>query len=287
MTRGALIFAHNNRDIDYALMSLISGGLVKKHLEVPVSLVTDESTIAWMKTSKIYDSAVKLFDQIILVEKPKTDNQRRLHDGVNNTTVPFVNLNRANACDLTPYDRTLLLDSDYLIFSNLLNEYWDIDEDVLISKSINDIYDQKRLGFHDRYVSETGVHLYWATIVMFTKNKKSRAYFNMVNYVKDNYRYYGDLFRFDVQQYRNDISFSVAKHILDGFETQISPSLPPVLSALDKDILHSVDITGKLTFLVSPMLNGVFCAAAIKNTDVHIMNKQSLIRNAQQLLELT
>jgi hypothetical protein len=71
MTRGALIFAHNNRDIDYALMSLISGGLVKKHLEVPVSLVTDESTIAWMKTSKIYDSAVKLFDQIILVEKPK------------------------------------------------------------------------------------------------------------------------------------------------------------------------------------------------------------------------
>ena len=286
MTRGALIFAHNNRDIDYALMSLISGGLAKKHLAIPVSLVTDESTTAWMKTSGIYQRAEKLFDKIILVEKPKTDNQRRLHDGVNNTTVPFVNLNRANAWDLTPYDRTLLLDSDYLIFSDQLNEYWDMNEDILISQSINDIYDQKRLGFHDRYVSDTGVHLYWATIVMFTKNQKGRAYFDMVNYIKDNYQYYGDLFRFDTRQYRNDISFSVAKHILDGFETNKTPNLPPVRSALDKDILHSVDAEGKLTFLVSPMMNGTYCAVAMKDTDIHVMNKQSLIRNAQQLLEL-
>jgi hypothetical protein len=286
MTRGALIFAHNNRDIDYALMSMISGGLAKKHLAIPVSLVTDESTTAWMKTSGIYQSAEKLFDNIILVEKPKTDNQRRLHDGINNTTVPFVNLNRASAWDLTPYDKTLLLDSDYLIFSDRLNEYWDLDEDILISQAINDIYDQKRLGFHDRYVSDTGVHLYWATIVMFTKNQRSLAYFDMVNYIKDNYQYYGDLFRFDTRQYRNDISFSVAKHILDGFETNETPSLPPVLSALDKDILHSVDATGKLTFLVSPTLNGTYCATAVKDVDIHVMNKQSLIRNAQQLLEL-
>lgn len=286
MTRGALIFAHNNRNIDYALMSMISGGLAKKHLGIPVSLVTDESTVEWMKTSGIYDQAKNIFDKIILVEKPKTDNQRRLHDGINNTTVPFVNLNRANACDLTPYDKTLLLDSDYLIFSNTLNEYWNVDEDVLISRSINDIYDQKRLGFHDRYVSDTGVHLYWATTVMFTKTARSQAYFNMVNFVKDNYDYYGDLFRFDTRQYRNDISFSVAKHILDGFDTETKVSLPPVLSALDKDILHEVSPEGKLTFLVSPMLNGSFCAAAIKDTDIHVMNKQSLIRNAQQLLEL-
>jgi hypothetical protein len=78
----------------------------------------------------------------------------------------------------------------------------------------------------------------------------------------------------------------VAKHVLDGFETYKSPNLPPVLSALDKDILHSVDATGKLTFLVSPTLNGTYCATAVKDTDIHVMNKQSLIRNAQQLLEL-
>ena len=39
MTRGILIFAHNNRDVDYALMSIVSGHLAGKYLQVPVSLI--------------------------------------------------------------------------------------------------------------------------------------------------------------------------------------------------------------------------------------------------------
>ena len=287
MTRGALIFAHNNRDIDYALMALISGGLAKKHLGVPVSLATDETTIAWMKTSGIYRQATEVFDKIIEVEKPVTGNTRKLHDGVeNNKTVPFVNANRANAWDLAPYDRTLLLDSDYFVFSNTLGEYWDVDEDILIADAINDMFGPSRVGYHDKYVSDTGIHMFWATTVMFTKNERSKAFFDMVTYVKQNYEYYGDLFRFSTTQYRNDIAFSVAKHILDGFETHSIPSLPSLLTAIDKDILHSVDSTGKLTFLVSPELTSNYCAAAIRGQDVHIMNKQSVVRNAAALLEL-
>lgn len=287
MNNGALIFAHNNREIDYALMSLISGGLAKKYLKIPVTLVTDKTTKAWMKESKIYSKAEKIFDKIIEVEKPETENNRRLYDGVeNNKVVPFVNSNRCLAWELTPYDRTLLLDSDYLIFSDRLNEYWNLDEDILISESINDIYDQKRLGYHDKYVSDTGVHLYWATTVMFTKNQRSKSFFDMVDFVKENYQYYGDLFRFNTLQYRNDISFSVAKHILSGFETDKGLNLPSVLTALDKDVLHSVDEKGKLTFLVSPKLDDNYCAAALKGSDIHIMNKKSIVRNADALMRL-
>jgi hypothetical protein len=93
MKQGALIFAHNNRDIDYALMAIISGGLAKKHLAIPVSLATDNTTIAWMRQSGIYQKAIEVFDKIIEVEKPVTGNTRKLHDGVeNNKTVPFVML---------------------------------------------------------------------------------------------------------------------------------------------------------------------------------------------------
>jgi hypothetical protein len=54
----------------------------------------------------------------------------------------------------------------------------------------------------------------------------------------------------------------------------------------DKDILHSVD-NDRLTFLVSqPHDVSSFWAATSKGTDVHIMNKQSIIRNADSLLEL-
>jgi hypothetical protein len=48
MKNGCLIFAHNNRQIDYSLLALISGGLAKKNLKVPISLVTDKSTVDWL-----------------------------------------------------------------------------------------------------------------------------------------------------------------------------------------------------------------------------------------------
>ena len=65
MNRGILLYAHNNPALDYALMAVISGGLAKKHLGVPASLITDASTVEWMKQSKIYNQAKKLFKHII------------------------------------------------------------------------------------------------------------------------------------------------------------------------------------------------------------------------------
>lgn len=286
MTKGILLFAHNNRTVDYSLLALISGGLAKKHLKFPVSLVTDPTTVDWMRESKIYNKSQEVFDKIIEVEKPVTENYRNLQDGEEKIKVPFVNSNRSNAYELSPYDRTLLLDSDYFVFSNRLNEYWDVDEDILISRSMNDVYDEKRKGYHDVYISDTGIHMFWATTVMFSKTPRAKAFFDMVNFVRDNYQYYGDIFRFSTRQYRNDISFSVAKHIISGFETELEPSLPPVLTSIGRDILSEVREDGKLVFLISPMTGSTPFAISIKNIDVHIMNKQSVTRNADKLLEL-
>ena len=285
MTQGILIYAHNNRTVDYALMAMIAGGLAKKNLQVPVSLVTDTSTIAWMKESDIFNQAEGMFEHIITVDRPTTDNQRRLHDGQTGQMIPFINTNRSTAWDLTPYDRTLLIDSDFFIFSNRLGEYWDVDADVMLGNAINDIYNDTRTGYLDHHVSNTGVKMYWATTVMFSKNLNSKLFFNTVNYVKENYTQFADVFRFDPRQFRNDVAFSVAKHILDGYQQDDTLSLPPVLSALDKDILHTVN-DNSLTFLIDYKLTNLYCAAAISGVDVHIMNKQSVIRHKQKLLEL-
>ncbi len=285
MKKGILIYAHNNRAVDYALMSIIAGGLAKKNLNVPVSLVTDQFTIDWMKKSQIYDRATDVFEHIITVEKPNTNNSRRLYDGVDNNVIPFVNSNRCSAWDITPYDRTLLIDSDFLIFSNRLSEYWEVDSDILIGESNNDIYDTQRLGYNDIYISEVGIKLRWATTVMFTKNGNTKVFFDLVNDIRKNYQYFADTYRFDSKQYRNDIAFSLARHILDGFEESKQGLLPPVLTLLDRDILYNVE-SNKLTVLVSPRLDSNFCVASIADVDVHIMNKQSIVRNKDKLLEL-
>ena len=285
MTQGILLYAHNNRTIDYALMAVIAGGLAKKHLQVPVSLITDASTIAWMQESNIFNQAKDVFEHIITVDRPTTDNQRRLHDGQAGQMIPFINTNRSTAYDLTPYDRTLLIDSDFFILSDSLGEYWNVDSDVMLGSAINDIYNDSRVGYLDRHVSDTGVKMYWATTVMFSKNTTAKLFFDTVNYVKENYSQFADVFRFDSRQFRNDIAFSVAKHILDGYQQYDALSLPPVLSSLDKDILHGVN-GNTLTFLVDYKLINSYCAASISNIDIHIMNKQSVIRNKQALLEL-
>jgi hypothetical protein len=284
MTQGILIYAHNSRSVDYALMSVISGGLAKKHLNVSVSLITDASTVNWMKDSGIYDIANEIFEHVIIDSNHQTNNSRKLYDGIDNTIVPFLNFNRSSAWNLTPYDRTLLIDSDFLIFSNRLSEYWNVNSDLMIGESIKDIYDTSRVGYHDRYISDVGIKLYWATTVMFTKNEKTKIFFDLVTHIKNNYQYYADTYRFDSKQFRNDIAFSVAKHILNGFEQTNTEDLPPVLTLLDRDVLYSVN--KKLTVLVSPKLDSNFCAAATYGIDIHVMNKQSIIRNKDALLEL-
>jgi hypothetical protein len=283
MKKGVVVYAHNNRQIDYAMLACISGGLAKKHLNVPVTLITDPTTYQWMEHSSIDQTAKSIFENIIFVDKPQSHNKRRLYDGPHSDMIPFENENRYTVYNITPYDRTLLIDSDFLIWSNNISKYWDVEEDILLGESINDIYSQQRLGYLDQYISETGVKLYWATTVMFTKNPKSKLFFDTVECIKKNYKWFADVFRFDDRQYRNDISFSLAKHIIDGFE-QNTVSLPSLTTALDRDFLYSVD-GKKLTFLIDHRLDNNFCAATISDTDIHVMNKQSIFRNKELLLE--
>jgi hypothetical protein len=266
-------------------MATIAGGLAKKNLGVPVSLVTDPGTLNWLRESGTLVKAQEIFDQIIEVARPYTKNVRNLHDGFESKIIPFVNSNRYSVWELSPYDQTLLIDSDYLIFSNKLNEYWSVDAPVMMGHSMTDLTGE-RGGILDSRVSETGVHMFWATTVMFDKSVESEFFFKLVDFVKDNYVYYADLFRFNPKQFRNDIAFSVAKHIMNGFETEFAYTLPSILTVFDTDILQEVN-QDRLTFLISqPHDVAGFWAATTNGTDVHIMNKQSIIRNKTSLLEL-
>lgn len=285
MTKGVLIISHNSRDIDYSLLSIISGGLAKKNLGVPVSLATDEPTIQWMKDSNTFDLANTIFENIITIDRPATNNQRVIFDGKEGKRVPFINSSRSLAYDITPYDRTLLIDSDFLIMSDSLNKYWDVDVDLMIGEKFVDIRGD-RFGESDKYVSDVGVHLYWATTVMFSKSEESRVFWNLLKYVQENYDYYADIYRYPTRTFRNDISFSVAKHIMDGFMKGDKANLPEIFTILDKDDIFDVK-ENRIDILIEDRENiEKYFATSIKNKDVHVMNKQSIIRNKDKFLEI-
>jgi hypothetical protein len=286
MNKGVLIYAHNSRNLDYLDLSLISARLAKNNLKVPVSLVSDKFTIEWAKKSGKIKTIEETFDQVILSDDYFHGYFRRLHDGViHKEEIPFLNKDRCSAWYLSPYDQTLLIDSDFLILSGSLNEYWDIDSDFIIAEGAEDLHFESRLEYNDRYISEVGIKMRWATTIMFKKTDYSKKLFDTVTFIRDNYNYFGDLYRFDHRTFRNDISFSIANHILNGHENNEQVFFPPIPTSIDKDILVDVK-ENKLILLISSKYENSYTVCSRSNQDLHIMNKQSLIRNKEKLLEL-
>jgi len=287
MNKGVLIYAHNSREVDYLDLSIISALFAKKNLKVPVSLVTDNNSLAWARKSNKIKELEDTFQHIILSDNYYSTQNRNLHDGIShNSVVPFLNKDRCSAWSLTPYDRTLLIDSDFLICSNELSNYWNVDQDFLISKKANDFYFESRFEYQDNYISDTSIKMFWATTILFSKNKNSKLVFDLVEYIRDNYFYFADLYRFSSKIFRNDIAFSIAIHILNFNKVVDDYSLPPIITSIDKDIL--IDIKNDTMFLLlANKLSNNYLICSKKNQDIHIMNKQSLVRNKDKLLGIS
>jgi hypothetical protein len=86
MTTGALIFARNNEHTDYVAMAHWSAKNIQRHLGIPTHIVTEDI---------------------------RTDSGSRHFTNVG--TVTWHNTNRMDAYRLSPWDRTLVLDADYVV----------------------------------------------------------------------------------------------------------------------------------------------------------------------------
>jgi transcriptional antiterminator Rof (Rho-off) len=104
MSRGVLMYAHNNPEIDYLRIACANALMVKKNLKVPVTLVTDANTLAWAEKSLDKDFLNNCFDKIIEVEfNGSFKNKRNFGDTSFNTkSLQFYNCNHWEAYELTP-----------------------------------------------------------------------------------------------------------------------------------------------------------------------------------------
>ena len=271
MTRGVLIFAQNNAEIDYAKISLFAAKRVKEYLGVPVSLVTDSAD--WLKKSQ--PDAELVFDQIIEIWT-ETQQTKKFYDGsLAAKTLTWKNLSRSDCCYLSPYDETLVIDSDFIISSPTLKNIWDNQHDFLIYKDSFDLANW-RDDRSFRYLNQHSIPFYWATAFYFKKTEATWAFFDLIKNIKLNWNYYRLLYNIDSTVFRNDFAFSIAIHMMgEDFAT----SLPGKMNyILDRDILLEID-NSKLKFLVEKKnYNGEYTAVKTSNLDVHVMNKYSLTR---------
>jgi|TARA_X000000950_G_scaffold242306_1_gene296546 hypothetical protein len=291
MSRGILLFAHNNRQIDYGKIALANSCLIKNNMKNNhITLITDTGTKEWLDKSYSNDMLSKYIDNIVVTKRRQLNNPKRFYDTrytkVNET---FYNINRDECYQLTPYDETLVIDVDYLICNNLLDQCWSLDYDLQINSESRDLFSERSFDEFN-YISDQGPKFYWATAFFFRKNKETELFFNLIKDIKINWNYYKLLYSINSQTYRNDFAFSIAVHMFNGMtNSKFVPNLPlPFLQHIHgiDDLIDVPDKNSLLFLLDKPNEPGKYLACKTKNTNVHVMNKFALNRLADKIIEV-
>ncbi len=244
MTSGVLLFCFNTEFYRYDKIAAKTVPLIKKNLNLPVTIVTNKETFECLPSLGTIDYKI-------------IDNETGNH--INKK--PWHNLDRWKAYEISPYDVTVLMDIDYFCFTDQLLTYIDAEEDLQIHDKVYDITGKNSYDFRNNSI----IPMLWATVIIFKKSPKSKSVFDMVQYIKKHYQYFCSLYRIDFRNFRNDYAFSIAMHQLEGFvPTKKLPARLITLPALAKVI--RVESNG-----IEWQMEGRF--GAIQDSDVHVIDK--------------
>jgi hypothetical protein len=260
MTTGALIFAFNNESTDYVAMAEWSARNIRRHLDIPVAIVTDCTDA----------NRTQQFDKVINAV-PDAGGTRWFSDY--QATVTWHNAGRTNAFDLTPWDQTLVLDADYVVASDRLKILLNSNQEFLAHAWAYDITGQDNFAQLNRY-GEVNMPMSWATVMMFRRCEHSRLIFDCMQMIKTNWRHYKNLYQISSSVYRNDHALSIALTIVNGQTLQYN-SIPWGLASVTPD--YKVTGISQDCYRVDYVDQEKRSRwTTIKNQDFHAMGKQHL-----------
>ena len=259
MSRGVLLFAFNNGKFDYYAMAVATAKRINHFLGLPVSVVTD------LKSSP--DGFDPIFDQAIL-SPADTSNIRDYS--------VWINKGRYRAYALSPYDETILLDTDYMVNSDALLKLFDLPTDFCCHNStfwlMQPNIGEENLGPHS-------LQTRWATVVMFKKTKRAEQIFQCMRMIQDNYDHYANLHGFIPVVFRNDYALTLALRRVNGHSANPADTIPWNLVHAGKGVrVHRDDDT---TYM---MMHDNWQRGKIRkeyimvsNTDFHMIDKQNFM----------
>ena len=240
-SRGVLLFAYNTDSVDYVKIAERASRLIEHNLKLPVTIITD-------------------------MQSPQTNERVGYKNGSQ-----WFNGDRYRAYELSPYDETLLLDSDYLIFDNSLIKILDTVDDYKIMSN-----NQSPTHSQDGDMGVLSLAFVWATAVVFKKTQKAKQLFDLVGRIQRNYEYYVKLYHLRENNFRNDYAFAIADNILSGYHA--SPGIPWPMLTIDHAVKKIETQNNKLIVREDSK------AYIITKQNLHIMDKDYLLGDSHQKL---
>jgi hypothetical protein len=257
MSKGIVIFAYNGA-YDYVDMARTSAALAKRHLNLPVTLITDQAV------------DYPEFDTVIVHERTDPE-QLKITDG---ELKPWHNQSRPSVYTQTPYEQTLLIDADYFVMNSRLKHLFDTNLDFACYDTANDIAGAAHL---EGNIGNTSIPMQWATVIYFRRSELAEAVFDFMEYIKQHYEFYSLMYNFRADKYRNDYALSIAIQTLTGYNTGNFAQIPGNLDTLLLGT-NIVDINkqGEIVYTYPSMVTRDMKFSKLKNTSVHILYKLSL-----------
>lgn len=255
MSKGVLLFAFNNSVTDYFDMAVKTTKRIHRFLNLPVSVVTDANT-----DLSNYEN---VFDNI-LIETAETSNTKGKQ--------VWINKGRHKAYELSPYDETLLLDTDYLVNSKTLLKPFDMYDDFMCHKNTSFLLlsdsQQEQIG-------SNFLQTLWATVMYFKKTNRTKQLFDCMSMVQYNYEHYCDLYSLPNTMYRNDYSLTIALHIVNGGLENLQDYIPWNLVHVNPDVkVHrNTDTDYTLTKQVDKKTEYLI----VSETDFHMLDKKNFM----------
>lgn len=285
--KGVCFFAYNNDQIDYVELATLAALYVKEYLKLPVCLITDEGSEAWLQQSKP-KLAERCFDYIVITSDEMKRNHRIHYDSPwHEFSAQFNNSNKHKVYEYSPFEQTLLLDIDYIVKSNFLLGAFEFEGIAMFDNAIN-IRNQLPLP-REQKLHAAGIKMWWSTVVYFDRSEFSKLFFDTWAHIADNYQFYQYLYNFPPKLFRTDYCVSIASHILNGMEdSDIINKLPTqMINAGQHDDIVKVNSKSDWIFVSADqkenwkdiIVNG-------SKFDVHVMNKRALGRQFSTIVEM-
>lgn len=220
MSRGYVLYAFNTPHCDYVKMAAYNARLIHIHTGYPVALVTDtESSVR----AGDFDHVIRKEPNIV------SDNY-----GVDRKL--WRNTERTGYLEDSPFSRSVVLDVDYLIYNDQTNLLLESSEPLILSRNVRQVSD---VHMEESRVSLFGLDTIWATCFAFEPSQRAVDFFNLVEYVREHYPYFAQLYDFSPKPFRNDFAFTIAHHLMSGndpknTEIMINPFKIFIINRRDK-----------------------------------------------------
>jgi hypothetical protein len=263
MSRGVLLFAFNSPKYNYYEMAVATAKRVNHFLGLPVTLITDADSLPEYEEYS--------FDSVTIVE---ADKNNRRDWGV------WINKGRYRAYELSPYDETLLLDTDYMVNSDKLLKTFDLPTDFCCHDTTSFLMHPK---VPQEVLSVYSFNTLWATVVTFKKTQRAKQIFECLEMVQKNFEHYANIHGFISVTFRNDYALTLATRIANGHTTPIEDVIPWNLLHVGKNTSvyrnNDDEFNTEYTVMFDNWNRGKIRKeyTTIKDMDFHVMNKENFI----------